>query len=79
MAKYRIEILEERCTGCLRCALACSDLYSGSFNPAASRIRIAVSADDWAIELGEACNECAACVDHCFYGALRRERKGVEA
>jgi Fe-S-cluster-containing dehydrogenase component len=79
LAKYWIETLEERCTGCLRCALACSDLYSGSFNPALSRIRIAISADDWAIELSETCNECAACVDHCFYGALRRAPKGVEA
>jgi Fe-S-cluster-containing dehydrogenase component len=79
VAKYRIETFDEKCTGCLRCALACSDLYSGSFNPALSRIRIAISIDDWAIELAEDCNECAACVDHCFYGALQRGRKGVEA
>ena len=79
MAKYQIQISPERCTGCLRCALACSDLYSGSFNPAVSRIRIAVADDDWAVELTEDCNECAACVDHCFYDALQRQKKGVEA
>jgi Fe-S-cluster-containing dehydrogenase component len=79
VAKYQIQIFEERCTGCMRCALACSDLYSGSFNPAASRIWIAVSDHDWAVELTEDCNECAACVDHCFYDALQRKKRGVEA
>ena len=79
MAKHEIQISSERCTGCLRCALACSDLYSGSFNPAASRIRIVVSEDDWLVEFAEDCNECAACVDHCFYEAIQRGREGVEA
>lgn len=79
MAKYRIETFAERCTGCLRCALACSDLYTGSFNPAASKVRILVSGDDWSIEFAEDCNDCAACVDHCFYAALQRVARGVAA
>jgi Fe-S-cluster-containing dehydrogenase component len=79
MAKYQIRIDEEKCTGCLRCALACSDLYSEAFNPAVSRIRIVVSADDWSIGFTDECNDCAACVDHCFYDALQRVGRDVEA
>ena len=75
MAKYEIQISLERCTGCLRCALACSDLYSGSFNPSVSRIQVIVSDADWSIDLGEDCNECGICVDHCFYGAMQKARR----
>ena len=38
MEKYEIQIFTERCTGCLRCELACSDLYWKSFNPSLARI-----------------------------------------
>ena len=75
MAKYEIQISSERCTGCLRCALACSAIYSESFNPSRSRIQLVVSEDDWSIELGEECNQCGICVDHCFYGAMQKTRR----
>ena len=75
MATYEIQISSARCTGCLRCALACSDLYSGSFNPAVSRIQVVVSEDDWSVDLDEDCNECGICADHCFYGALDKNRR----
>ncbi|MCJ7686484.1 MAG: hypothetical protein MUO68_19560 [Desulfobacteraceae bacterium] len=32
MGKYKIEAHERRCTCCLRCQLACSDLYTKVFN-----------------------------------------------
>ena len=75
MAKYEIQTNTDNCTGCLRCALACSDLYSRCFNPLASRIRIVVSDGDWSIDFTEDCNECGICVDHCFFGAVQKERR----
>jgi Fe-S-cluster-containing hydrogenase component 2 len=78
MAKYEIQITRERCTGCLRCALACSDLYSRRFNPAVSRIEVVSSDADCSIHLTEECNGCGVCVDHCFYEALYKSRREGE-
>lgn len=75
MAKYQIQVSPGRCTGCLRCALACSDLYTGRFNPSLSRVQVVVSDGDWRVDLGEDCNECGICVDHCFYGAMQKSRR----
>ena len=33
MGTFDIEVVTERCTGCLRCQLACSDLFTKTFNP----------------------------------------------
>ena len=74
MAKYEIQITRERCTGCLRCALACSDLYARRFDPAASRILVVSSDSDCSVRLTDECNGCGVCVDHCFYEALQKSR-----
>jgi Fe-S-cluster-containing dehydrogenase component len=73
--KYEIRIDDLRCTGCSRCQLACSDLYFRSFNPSLARIRILMSGADYAIELTDECTHCGICVDHCFYGALQKDRR----
>ena len=70
--KFQIEIIPESCTGCLRCQLACSDLYNKAFNPARARIRVEVSEEGCSIAFTDACNTCGVCVDHCFYEALRK-------
>ena len=36
-----LKIIPERCTGCMRCELACSYMQSGLFQPAKSVIRVA--------------------------------------
>jgi Fe-S-cluster-containing hydrogenase component 2 len=36
-----LRITPERCTGCLRCELACSEMQTGTFQPAKSVIRVA--------------------------------------
>jgi Fe-S-cluster-containing hydrogenase component 2 len=78
MAKYEIQITRERCTGCLRCALVCSDLYARRFEPSSSRINIS-SDSDRTIHLTDECNGCGVCADHCFYEALHKSRKDGSA
>ncbi len=75
MQKYEIHISTERCTGCLRCELACSDLYWKSFNPSLARIQVLIADGDCSIVLREDCNGCGLCADHCFYDAVRKSRK----
>ena len=36
-----LHITPDRCTGCLRCELACSEMQTGTFQPAKSVIRVA--------------------------------------
>jgi Fe-S-cluster-containing dehydrogenase component len=75
VAKYEIQVFTERCSGCLRCQLACSDLFSRIFNPSLSRIRVDFSGADCSIHLKEDCDGCGVCVDHCFFGAVQKERR----
>ena len=75
MAKYEIQANTENCTGCLRCQLSCSDLYTKAFNPAIANLQVAVSDADCAITFTEDCTKCGVCVDNCFYGALQKSPK----
>lgn len=75
MEKFDIQISTRSCTGCLRCQLACSDLYFRSFNPSLAKIRVITSDAEWTIELMDDCSYCGICVDHCFYDALRKHRR----
>lgn len=72
MGKFEIVIQEERCAGCLRCQLACSELYSGLFKPSAARILVTEGALGGRVHLTEECTGCGVCVDNCFYGALAK-------
>ena len=74
MAKYRIDVTEEKCAGCLRCALACSDTYTKAFNPAAARIKVVMSGPDCRVDFTEECVRCGRCADECFYGALLKTK-----
>ena len=78
MEKYEIEVSAERCTGCLRCELACSDLYWQSFNPSLARIQVVVSDGDYSIVLTEDCNGCGICADHCLYDAVQKSRREAD-
>ena len=78
MGNYIIQVATERCTGCLRCELACSDLYTKVFNPSVAMIRVTVSGADWDIRFTDECNDCGVCVDHCFYDALEKSEKEQE-
>jgi ferredoxin len=70
--KFEIEINVKKCAGCLRCQLACSELFTRKFNPSAAHILVIVSGVDCSIEFTDECNDCGVCADHCFYGALNK-------
>ena len=75
MAKYEIHANTDNCTGCLRCQLGCSDLYTRAFNPAEAYIRVTVSGADCTISFTEDCTQCGVCADNCFYDALEKKLK----
>lgn len=78
MVKYRIEVVPEKCSGCLRCQLACSMLYTKSFNPSSARILIMLHGIKCEIHFTHECIDCGVCADHCFYDALTKIRQEIE-
>ncbi len=75
MKNYEILVDTNKCTGCLQCQLACSELDTGVFNPAAAKIKVVVSGRDCSINFTDDCNQCGTCADRCFYGALQKKKK----
>ena len=72
MKRFTIAVAAGRCSGCLRCQLACSDLYTGEFNPARARLRVELREGEANIAFTEECAGCGTCTDDCFYGALTK-------
>lgn len=75
MSKYQMAAVTENCTGCLRCQLACSDVFTKRFNPSAAFLRVELRGPDCSIIFTDDCTECGVCADHCFYGALQKTLK----
>lgn len=70
----KIMIDHARCTGCFICGQACSLVKTGTFNPAASRIRI-VDWEDTGVTVPVVCQHCAepVCLPSCPGGAISRD------
>ena len=69
----------DKCTGCLMCAQACSLVKTGTFTPAASRIRI-VDWEDSGITNPIVCQHCSepVCLPACPEGAIGKDpRSGI--
>ena len=66
-----LEIVPERCTGCMQCELACSWVQTGSFQPARSLIRVNVF-DEEASYAPYSCVQCdeAWCMTACPVNAI---------
>ncbi|MRR38045.1 hypothetical protein EG829_26030 [bacterium] len=75
-ARYRIEATPGKCTGCLRCCLACSMLFAKTFNPSLARIHVRMKGTGCEISFTTDCTGCGACAEQCFYDALARTGKG---
>ncbi len=75
--KSRLAANESKCSGCLRCALACSFFTSTErlFNLSQSKISILPRFDQGGFEviLDENCNGCGICIAYCGYDALQLE------
>lgn len=65
----------QACSGCLRCALACSFFGSPerTFNLSKSRIKVvpAWNQEHFEIAFTEECIGCGTCVKYCEFGALK--------
>ena len=72
MAKYQIDVATERCTGCLRCELVCSDFHTKTFRPSAARIQVTMTGRDCQVRFTEDCVACGICADQCLFGALSK-------
>ncbi len=74
LTRYEIRYFQERCTGCLRCALACSELCTGSFCPSRAYIEVIEGPEAFSVRFKDDCTRCGACADSCFYDALEKVR-----
>jgi anaerobic carbon-monoxide dehydrogenase iron sulfur subunit len=79
VAKFLIEAVPERCTGCLRCQLSCSQQYTKAFNPSAARIRIVLKGAGCEVSFSAECTGCGICVENCFYDALLKRPGKVKS
>jgi Fe-S-cluster-containing hydrogenase component 2 len=77
MGRFTIATRPENCAGCLRCQLACAYVFNKIFDPSLARIKIDTGAADFSITFTKECDNCAVCVEHCFYGALEKVAGGV--
>ena len=66
-----LQILPEKCTGCMQCELACSWVQTGTFQPSQSLIRVNVF-DEQASYAPFACVQCdeAWCMNTCPTNAI---------
>lgn len=75
MTRYRIDVAPDRCSGCLRCELGCSDAHTKAFNPSAALIQVTMTGADCEIRFTEDCIACGICADQCLYGALSKTKQ----
>ena len=70
--KYELIYIQENCSGCLCCQLACSRAYAKSFQPSAARIKIETRGSEYRVSFTDDCVECGLCADNCLFGALTK-------
>ena len=74
-----IFVAPENCSGCLRCALACSFFKSPErkFNLSQSRITVLPGWEqgEYEITLSEECDGCGICVEYCEFGVLSKSKE----
>src|SRR5262245_17746669 len=74
-----LKITPTRCTGCLRCEIACSYMQTGQFQPAKSVIRVAPF-EGHTSYAPYTCTQCAEgwCMTACPVGAIRINAVGAK-
>jgi len=74
-----LKIIPERCTGCLRCELACSYMQTGEYRPAKSVIRVSPF-EGHTSYAPYTCTQCAEgwCMTACPVGAITINAAGAK-
>ncbi len=74
-----LKIIPERCTGCLRCELACSYVQTGAYQPAKSVIRVSPF-EGHTSYAPYTCTQCAEgwCMTACPVGAITINGAGAK-
>ncbi len=67
---YELTYIQERCSGCLRCQLACSWTYVKSFQPSAACLQVDTQGTQYRLVFTQDCVKCGICADSCLFGAL---------
>ncbi|MFC1871589.1 4Fe-4S dicluster domain-containing protein [Chloroflexota bacterium] len=69
-----IEVLPDKCTGCMLCEMACSFHHEQAFSTRKSRIKI-LQGKEWSFDFPVLCIQCAQayCIESCPTGAIYRE------
>lgn len=76
-----IQVIIEKCVGCLSCELRCSLRRVKAFSPIEADIkvrRVAGGENDFHVALTDDCDYCGICVLHCMYGALTQPTRVKE-
>ncbi len=73
--KYDIKYVQENCSGCLRCQLACSRVYERHFQPSMARLKIKYQQTEFQVNFTEDCISCGFCSDSCLFGALEKSAR----
>lgn len=72
MKPENITVHNEKCVGCLRCELVCSQFYFEKYNPLKAWITIMPTASyEFQIDFTEDCTSCGLCAENCAFGALK--------
>ena len=74
-----LKLTPERCTGCLRCEIACSYMQTGQFQPSKSVIRVSPF-EGYTSYAPYTCTQCAEgwCMTACPVGAIRINAAGAK-
>ena len=74
-----IHVDQDRCSGCMRCALACSFFTTPEreFNLSKSKITVMPNWEQgiYDVTITDECTKCGICVPYCEFGVLSREKE----